>query len=525
MARGFSLPGIWRRSLQFRTVVSTVLVTVLVVGVAGAVLIQRVSNGLLDAKQRGALAEAAAGRSIARSYATSSLESDPSGIIDHLVGDLATRAGKPPAYEVVLGPSPESSDLPSGATSLVSADSVPADLAATVRDQKAQVWMYADINYSDGRAEPGLLVGAPVTIKGIGTYELYYLFPLGDVQRTIGLVRSAIIGVGVALVLTLGMLAWWFSRRLVRPVQQAARTASALATGDLSRRLDVTGEDDMARLAQSFNTMADSIQEQIVRLRRLSEMQRRFVADVSHELRTPLTTIRMAADVLHDDINRSHAESARTSELLVSEVERFDALLSDLLEVSRFDAGEVVLEDEDVDLVVLVRHWVASLQAVAAEHDCEIRLAGVPSCHVDCDPRRIGRVIRNLLVNAVEYGAGQPVEIVVMPVSGYASVTVSDHGVGLDPGDAERVFERFWRADPSRTRTLGGTGLGLAISREDARLHGGDLTVVGERDQGATFTLTLPLPGGGADEPPGEVTLDPVPDESVGQSPDVSSLT
>jgi len=493
MTQGLTLPGLWRRSLQFRTVVITVLVTVLVVGVAGAVLIQRVSNGLLDAKQKAALAESAAGRSIARSYATSSFETDPNRIIRSLVEDLSARAGKPPSYEVVVHPAPGAGDLPQDATNLVSADAVPNDLSKIVRDEKAQVWMYADVNYSDGRAEPGLLVGSPVNIQGIGAYELYYLFPLTDVQRTAGLVRSAIIGVGLALVITLGLLAYFFSRRLVRPVQQAARTASALAIGDLSQRLVVSGEDDMARLAQSFNMMADSIQEQIIRLRELSEMQRRFVADVSHELRTPLTTIRMAADVLNEDMVKTHPTSARTSELLVGEVDRFDSLLSDLLEVSRFDAGEVVLEDEDVDLVVLVKQSAESLLPLAQEHGCELHVLGAPECHVMCDPRRIGRVVRNLLINAIEYGAGKPIEVGIVANDLVARVRVRDHGVGLDPENVERVFERFWRADPARARTLGGTGLGLAISREDARLHGGDLIVNGAIGQGCLFTLTLPI--------------------------------
>lgn len=492
MASGLSLTSFWRRSLQFRTVVSTVLVTILVVGAAGVLLVQRVSDGLIEAKQRSSLAELAAGRSIARTFAASSLEPDPQSTVDALISDLASRAGKPPEYDIVLQAAPGTTGLPSQSTDLVSMDSFPAALADAVRERKEVVWIRTDITYADGRSEPGLVVGAPVNIQGLGPYELYYLFDITDVTRTISLVRSTVLAVGVVLVVALGLLAWLLSRRLVRPVQTVSRAAAALATGDLSRRIEVRGEDDMARLATSFNTMADSLQLQIEQLRRLSEMQRRFVADVSHELRTPLTTIRMAADVVHDDAVNGQAPPERASELLVTEVERFDGLLNDLLEVSRFDAGEVVLDSEEVDLAYLVREWVDSLRAVAADHGCDLRVTGAQSCTLACDPRRVSRVVRNLVINAVEYGAGRPVDVAITCEPDAATVTVTDHGVGLDPKDCERVFERFWRADPARARTLGGTGLGLAISREDARLHGGDLIARGARGAGATFILTLP---------------------------------
>ncbi|MFN8125783.1 MAG: MtrAB system histidine kinase MtrB [Candidatus Nanopelagicales bacterium] len=492
-----SLGRFWRRSLQFRTVVSTVLVTFLVVGAAGAILVQRVSDGLMDAKQRSALAEVAAGRSIARTYATTSPEPDNQSLIDGLVDDLAGRAGKPPTYDVVVQPAPTAADLPSQSTDLVSIDSVPPELIDAMRSQNTTVWMNTDVVYDDGRTAPGLVLAAPVNVQGVGPYELYYLYGLDDVTRTISLVRSTVVGVGIALVVALGALAWWFSRRLVRPVQQVSRAAAALATGDLSRRMQVHGEDDMARLSESFNSMADSLQAQIEQLRRLSEMQRRFVADVSHELRTPLTTIRMAADVVADDTTAGRLPSPRTSELLVAEVERFDVLLNDLLEVSRFDAGEAVLDAEEVDLAVLVPEWVAALRALAQEQDCALSVSVPDTCPVSCDPRRVGRVVRNLVVNAIEYGAGKPVEV-VLTAGPLATLTVTDHGVGLDSAAAERVFERFWRADPSRRRTLGGTGLGLAISREDARLHGGDLSVTGAPGHGCTFTLTLPPVHSGA---------------------------
>lgn len=490
MFRPHGLLQAWRESLQFRTVVTTVLVTVLVVGAAGVVLVQRISDGLLAAEQRKALAEAAAGRSIARTYADPGADTAPELLIDDLVADLAERGGKP-GYDIVLVPKARS--RPFGATELVSEESIPDYLVQAVQDSNGNAWVYADIRYNDDRAEPGLIVGAPVNIKGVGQYRLYYLFQLKEVEETIALVRSTVLLVGVALVVLLGLMAWLLTHRLVKPVRQAARTASALATGDLSRRLEVRGEDEMARLASSFNSMADSLESQILQLRRLSEMQRRFVGDVSHELRTPLTTIRMAAEVLAESSTIAEPQSQRTAELLQSEVERFESLLGDLLEVSRIDSGQAVVEIEDIDLVELVSGQIQSLQAVALENQVELGLRGLPELYVGCDSRRIKRIIRNLLVNAIEYGAGFPVQVSVASASGTAQIRVIDHGSGLKAADAEHVFERFWRADPARVRTLGGNGLGLSISREDARLHGGELAVSSALGKGCVFTLSLPL--------------------------------
>lgn len=491
------LPRAWRRSLQFRTVVSTVIVTILVVGIAEVVLVNRVSAGLLESKQRGALAEASAGRSIARAEIQAAQTSDTAAMLGEVADELRARAGKPPGYEVFLRPAPGSSDVEpdDGSTSFVPRSSIPMELTDQRPKGKQVAWAYGPIEYRDGRVEPGFIVEVPVAVKGVGEYQLFYLFPLTEINRGIGLVRSAAIAIGVILAVALGLLAWWYSRRLVGPVGQASRTAAALATGDFTRRLPVRGEDDMARLARSFNTMADSLVDQIGRLEALSAMQQRFVADVSHELRTPLTTIRMAAEVLAAVPGEATDPSRRATELLVSEVERFDGLLSDLLEISRFDAGVAVLELEETDLATLVTGVVDGVGQLAAQRDVGLRVDVRDSCLVACDPRRVGRAIRNLVVNAIEYAEGEPVIVTVDRTDSDASVAVKDHGCGIAEADLPHVFDRFWRSDPSRARTLGGTGLGLAISREDALLHGGDLRVRSELGVGSEFTLLLPLNG------------------------------
>jgi two-component system sensor histidine kinase MtrB len=217
------------------------------------------------------------------------------------------------------------------------------------------------------------------------------------------------------------------------------------------------------------------------------------VSDVSHELRTPITTIRMAADVLHDASADLPPELSRSSELLQAQLDRFELLLADLLEISRYDAGAAVLDPEPVDLAHLVTHLVNLATPLAVRRGSTIS-ADVPNepLIVDIDSRRIDRVLRNLVDNAVEHAEGGPVEVTVLGGESGVAVSVRDHGVGLRPGEASLVFGRFWRADPARARTTGGTGLGLSIALEDVRLHGGWLQAWGEPGNGSVFRLTLP---------------------------------
>jgi two-component system, OmpR family, sensor histidine kinase MtrB len=261
--------------------------------------------------------------------------------------------------------------------------------------------------------------------------------------------------------------------------------------------MHVRGHDDIARLGSSFNQMADSLQKQIRQLEELSRVQRRFVSDVSHELRTPLTTVRMAGDVLHDARADFDPVTSRAAELLQAELDRFELLLTDLLEISRFDAGAAVLDLEDVDLVDTARRVVESTAPLARGRGVEVVVrAPAQPCVVEVDVRRVERIVRNLVSNAIDYADDRGVVVTIATDARASALTVRDHGVGLAPGEAAMVFNRFWRADPARARTTGGTGLGLAISLEDARLHGGWLQAWGEPGNGAQFRLTLPRRAG-----------------------------
>jgi two-component system sensor histidine kinase MtrB len=374
---------------------------------------------------------------------------------------------------------------------------------AVIADQ-AQHWQYTSLHRDSGDTVPALAIGSTVAVPAVGTYELYFIFPLDKEQETIGLIRRTLAGAALGLVLLVGGVAALVTRQVVTPVRMAARISERLASGRLEERMRVRGEDDLARLGASFNKMATNLQRQIRQLEELSRVQRRFVSDVSHELRTPLTTVRMAADVLHEARPGFDPVTARSAELLQAELDRFESLLTGLLEISRYDAGAAVLEPEPLDLCALVDRVVDGVRALADRSGTSIRTQfPAHAAMVEADPRRIERILRNLLVNAIEYGEGRPVHVRVAVDDTAAAVSVRDHGVGLRPGEAAQVFNRFWRADPARARTSGGTGLGLSIAQEDALLHGGWLQAWGEPGDGSSFRLTLPRePGVDLDHSP-----------------------
>ncbi len=300
------------------------------------------------------------------------------------------------------------------------------------------------------------------------------------------------------LLLLVAGITWLVTRQVVTPVRMARRVAERLAAGQLQERLRVSGEDDLARLATSFNQMATNLQRQIRQLEELSRVQRRFVADVSHELRTPLTTVRMAGDVLHDARADFDPTTARAAELLQTELDRFEGLLVDLLEISRFDAGAAVLEIDDVNLVDVAHRIVSATSALAQQNGCRV-LVEVPGhpCLAEADVRRLERIVRNLVTNAIDHAESSDITIRVAGDEHAAAIAVRDHGIGLGVGESAMVFNRFWRADPARARTSGGTGLGLSISLEDTHLHGGWLQAWGRPGEGAQFRLTLPRRVGG----------------------------
>lgn len=492
----------WRASLQIRVITSTLVVGIAAVGLLGGYLSDRIRDGLFEQRVDQLLTESA--RSTAQAQATFDgadlvTGDDVQDVLNTLVPGLQVDGSG--QRDVFLRRSPgvvPPVPVNDVATSSRLGGLISPQLRDAVRGAEQQQWTSVGIPVEGSdRIEPGVLIGSVVDVPLAGQYELYYLYSLEPEQQTLAFVQQVLGAAGLGLVVLLGGMTWLVTRQAVHPVRSAARVAERLADGHLTERMTVKGVDEMATLARSFNEMAESLQDQIQRMEELSHLQRRFVSDVSHELRTPLTTVRMAAEVIHSARSDLDPAAARSAELLTAQLDRFEDLLADLLEISRFDAGAAVLDAESRD----VRDVVTSAfeQAVGlAERRGVWLTVDLPERPViaDLDPRRVERILRNLLVNAIEHAEGKPVEVRLAGDPREVAVTVRDHGMGMSEEEAEHVFDRFWRADPARARTTGGTGLGLAISIEDAHLHGGWLEAWGRPGQGACFRLTLPRRAG-----------------------------
>ena len=500
----------WHRSLQLRVVGTTLVVSVLVVAVLGFFVMQQIASGFLDSSEKQANSQVLDGMEQALrqpGLATKPHDStEAKSLMYEVAQELQTGSGPGGDYSVVILASPSRMarvQLYSlGWTAGQALNSISATLRSDVRSAQAR----GDINlprtfqeptrlaYSDGTKVPALAVGVPLG----SYYQLYYVFPLTRIVQTLQLVQRTLILGGIALVVLLALIASLVTRWVVVPVKRAAAAARRVSAGDLDERMHVHGRDDLAALATSFNEMAASLQDKLRELQGLSQVQRQFVSDVSHELRTPVTTIRIAADVLYAAREQLEGSAARSAELLQGQLERFESLLGDLLEISRYDANAATLEAEPVDVCDLVRRSADVAQHLAERRGAriEFRLPAEP-CVAEADRRRVERIIRNLLCNAVEHGEGRDVVVTVAADRDAVAVGVRDHGVGLKPGEEQLVFDRFWRADPARARTSGGTGLGLSIAQEDARLHGGWLEAWGECGRGSVFRLTLPRVAGG----------------------------
>ena len=487
----------WNKSLSLRIISTTFIVSTVSVTIIGIILINRVSSGILSAKESSSLTEASSAINEAQKVvtATDTGAGEPtlSVVVDTAVTALAVRAGQSGLYDVLFLASSEISKqgLPERGTNLVAENSVSEELKLRVETTDKLLWAYTEIKYLDGRNIPGLVVAAPIRINNVGTYSLFLLFPLGEEEETIGIIRSAVLATGIFLIFGLLILVWYLTRSVLAPVRKTANAAEKLRMGLLNERVPVSGEDDLAKLAGSFNSMAASIQQQIGQLEQMSRLQKRFVSDVSHELRTPLTTVRMAADVLYESRDQYTGETARAAELLSTQIERFETLLSQLLEISRFDAGAADLILTNINIRDLIEKTADSLSNLLAKQATPVVITG-SAPNIDLDQRRIERVLRNLISNASEYGEGKPIEVEIGSDDDAIAVVVKDQGAGLKPGESSLIFNRFWRADPARARTTGGTGLGLAIALEDARLHSGWLDAWGSPGKGTMFRLTLP---------------------------------
>ena len=483
--------------LALRVVLVTTLLSIVALLAVGAYLSSVIADGLYEQRRDRVLEETLEVRSdlidslSQVSGATSTQQQDEVNAFVQTAGGQ----GGGDRREAALIPVETSGNVfPVASSDQTLFDELDADLTdAVAADPDAVAWRSIGREDASGTIAPALLVGTRVIVPGSGSYDLYLVYSMQEEQETLAFVQRVILGGGAVLLALIVGIAIVVARMVTTPLKRAAHAAERMAAGDLTSRVEVAGADELAKVGESFNDMARSLEQKVDDLTELSHVQQRFVSDVSHELRTPLTTIRMASSVLDARREELPGELQRTAELLAAQVQRFEVPLADLLEISRFDAGAAELTAHREDIDALVERALEDVRPLAGMRGCQldVHLSG-RDMEAVVDARRIDRILRNLLTNAIEHGAGRPVLVQTAADADAVAVVVQDHGHGISPEAAERVFDRFWRADPSRARTLGGTGLGLSISAEDARLHDGWLQAWGQEGEGAVFRLTLP---------------------------------
>jgi len=487
-----------RNSLAFKVVLSTVLLSTGVVWITGSALNSRLSSGIKAVNLNSAVVEARSTIFTADyRFLLSQGEKDSTvkKVVDDVISSATTITSNENTREVVFIRSKGNTKDNNYeiASNLLDPKSIPATLSEQVRKGKDVSYQYINMHYASGINISGLAIGQKVQIPNAGQYEMYIVFSLANQEKTLGLINTYLLFAGLILLLLITLITWVVVRQVLKPVREAARIATQFTAGDFSQRMKVYSQDEISILGNAFNEMSESLEQQIARLENLSRVQQRFVSDVSHELRTPLTTLRMASEVIHSAKDNFDPTVTRSAELLVAQLDRFERLLEDLLEVSRFDAEVAVLEAVEFDIVQLVNRCCEDLALVAKGRKTQIFVkSSVPSVMIKADIRRVERILRNLMANAIDHAEELQIDVRIEASEHDVAVGVRDYGVGLDENALTRVFDRFWRADPSRARTRGGTGLGLSIALEDARLHNGELEVWGCPGRGAHFVVTLP---------------------------------
>jgi two-component system sensor histidine kinase MtrB len=345
---------------------------------------------------------------------------------------------------------------------------------------------------------PWLLIGTPVLAtapdgaRAPSGIEVYAARDLSPVDRQVGTLARNAVGAAVLALPLAVVLALLAAHGVLRPVRDLRDTARRLAAGDLAARSTPVGRDEVADLTATVNEMAASVQRSMASMRQMQADERRFVADVSHELRTPLSTLTAVTEVLAAATARMEPDAQESARLAITETRRLVRLVEDLMEISRFDAGTAELRTAPVDVSASVRDCLAARGWLP-----EVDLVTPGPVPAQLDPRRLDVVVANLVGNALRHGA-PPVRVTVS-AGDDLRVEVTDHGPGLPPAVVPHVFDRFYKADTARGRTPG-SGLGLAIARENARLHGGELTAGSAPWGGARFVLRLPTAPGPEDQ-------------------------
>jgi len=327
-----------------------------------------------------------------------------------------------------------------------------------------------------------LAVGVPLSSSVDAAY--FEIVPLDELEGTLESLGISLVGAALVTTLAGAGLGWWAARRVLRPLAGIGDAARSIAEGELKTRVEASEDPDLAALATSFNEMAGALEERI-------ERDARFASNVSHELRSPLTTLSASITVLENHRADMPKRAQAALDLMVADVNRFRQLIEDLLEISRFDAGVMHLDLDEVRVAELVMQAVSTSTDADIPLDIDAELAGV---FVQADKRRLVRVIANLLDNAAKYAGGAS-RVELRQVDGNVQIAVEDEGPGIPEDDRLRIFDRFSRGlAAGRRSTSDGVGLGLSLVAEHVRLHGGGVWVEDCADgkPGARFVVVLP---------------------------------
>ena len=486
-----------RHSLSAKLAVAITLAALVLLLVFGIIVASQLRSSMFETRKDAILADASLRFSSAQSVFSSSTATSPDQVQESARGALASlkaSAAGAGATNVALLRSEGST--PSLRINQIEDEQMRGLITPQMREAVAQggaQWQSVGIRASDSdKVSPGILVGTQVQLPRAGTHELYILYSLAADQRQVDVVLRVLVLSALPIIVTLPIGVFALLHRLLLPVRLTVSAATKAAEGNLDVRVEVHGADEMAALGRAFNAMTSSLQDTISRYDELAKLQQRFVSDVSHELRTPLTTIRMAEDIVWDNREDLPAHARRSAELLHDQTERMEQMLADLLEISRYDAASALLDAEERDLRPIVTRVVEACAELAQRQGVPVEVVAPARAAAEIDERRIERVIRNLVVNAIEHADGTRVTITVATSATDVACRVRDRGVGMTQEVADHVFDRFYRADTARARTTGGTGLGLAIATEDVAIHGGRLQAYGEPGKGASFLMTLP---------------------------------
>ena len=498
-ARAGALRRWIRSSLTARVVASICALGVLLVGLVGTIVLHQVNRQLFERSVSNHIDQYVSARSRARTQievANSPTAGQLQQIANELVASQNNSAGGSVGAALLRSKQSEPAVFEIAEPATESSAQVRASVTKQMRKAVAADdsihWQSVEIPTTTGKKVPGIIVGSRIRLPGAGYYQFYISFSLESEEYTAEIVTSILtIGASV-LLLFVAVSAALIVRLVLRPVHEASRNASILAQGGFDARMEVKGRDELAELARSFNQMASSLSDQFTQLERMSKVQQEFVSAVSHELRSPVTTIRMAGQLIYDRRGDLPSVLRRSAELQHDQLINLDVMLSDLLEISRYDAGAMTLASTKADLREIVDAVVEAQKPLAESNGVEVVVESRGDTEAKVEPRRIERIIRNLVVNALEHAEGKPIRVLVVGGENAVAVEVSDRGIGLSEEQATHVFDRFWRADTARVRKSGGTGLGLTIAREDAMLHGGRLVCAGKLGVGSTFLLSVP---------------------------------